>query len=335
MIIDADILAELCNFYQYRLTNEAYVFFAIRGSLPEAVLKGDFGAATALKVYQQIRGTRVNYETARCTVGLWDIKNSKLALFPGSTVPSKKYLFTHASSVATFNILCPGKYELRRGVHPRNEHSFQSHDAFLMDGYGMVEIPPLERLKHTVRLNLGRSTYRVVLPGDNLHAARTEPRKVNLDLDCSVMLKMNYSSSGCITVLGQPKEYVLSKLPHTSWNCWQTFVDLVNGVGSTKINFTFLLFTFSDFLHINQTSSGSLIRYGSQGPEVEQIQRKLKSIIRLKTGLPYYTGQINSLFSGQTALSYIEFQEEYLNGKIAPEIQTRKFLSSTKHFHAS
>ncbi|MDO1446480.1 hypothetical protein Q0590_09485 [Rhodocytophaga aerolata] len=335
MIIDADILAELCNFYQYSLTEQDYLFFAVRGSLPEAVLHGDFVEATKLKAYQTIRRTRVNYKTARCTIGLWDVKNSKLALFPGSTVPSKKYLFTHASSIATFNILCPGRYELRRGVHPRNEHGFQRHEAFLMDGYGLVEIPPVERLTHTVRFDWSQSVYTVVLAGDNLHAARTEPRQDQPDLAGSIMLKMNYSSSGCMTILGQPKEYVRSNRTYTAWNGWQTFVDLVNEVGADKKNFTFLLFTFSDFENKNQTSSGSLIRYGSQGPEVVQIQQKLTSIIRLSTGLPYYTGPINSLFSGHTAMSYVVFQEDYSNGKIAPEIQTCKFLSSTKHFHAS
>lgn len=333
MIIEGDILFKLCERYQYPLASEHHILFAIRGSLPQAVLHGHFDVATDFKQSHLLKPVRVNYETARCTIGLWDTRINKIALFPGSTLPSKTYLFTHPSSLNTYNILCPGNYELSRGIHPRHENSFQRHDALLMDTYALVEIPQIRKSKKRLSFNWKEVKYKVLLAGDNLHAARTEPEESDSNLYGTASLQLKYSSSGCITILGQPQQYVKQKTGNTAWNCWQKFMEMVTKSENVKY-FNFILFTYSDFLNKYQKPASTSIRYGSQGSEVEQIQTVLKSIINLKTGLPYYTGEVDCRFSGQTAIAYFKFQEDFTNGKVAREIHFQDFFSKTKHFNS-
>ncbi len=334
MIIEGSSLLRLCGQYQYAIQNEQYILFAIRGSLPQAAIEGNFQYVTEFKNAHVIQPARVNYQTARCTIGVWDTQANKIALFPGSTLPSVTYLFSHPSSLETFNILCPGNYQLTRGIHPRNKDGFQRHEAFLMDGYALVKIPQVRKSKKKLRFNCNQVHYKVLPAGDNLHAARTDPSESDLDsgATCLASLQLPYSSSGCITIIGQPQPYIKHKPGNGVWNCWQTFMELVNKADPNKINFNFILFTFSDFLYKRPKSAGKCIRYGSQGPAVAQIQRTLQSVINLKTGLPYYTGEIDCQFSGQTAISYLKFQEDFTNGKIESEIHFQQFLSQTKHF---
>jgi hypothetical protein len=332
MKLEGGILYKHCGQYQYLLEENQPVLFAIRGCLPEAAFHGNFKFLTEFKPVHLVRPARLNYETARCTIGLWDTCTHQIALFPGSTVPSKSYLFTHASSLETYNILCPGSYELSRGIHPRHPEGFQRHEAFLMDHYALVEIPPVKKLKNTVRFDWPHAQNKVLRAGDNLHAARTEPEDADSPFNWAATLQAKYSSSGCITILGQPAQYVRHPPANAAWNCWHALMDLVNKTYPGKINFTFILLTFSDLRHISPKPADRSIRYGAQGPEVAQMQRILNAIIDLSTGLPYYTGDINGQFLHHTALSYLRFQEDFSKGKTACEIQMPRFLSQTKHF---
>jgi len=331
MIIKSDTIAKLCNFYQYRLKAKELVIFAIRGCLPVATLSGNFNCITSFHSSHQLIGVKPNYQTARCTIGLWDQQRQKVAVFPGSTLPSKKYLFSNITSVETFNILCPGKYELRKGVHPRNG-GFQQHDALLMDGYAIVKIPKVERLLTTIKFS-GKHKYSVLLPGDNLHAARTEPTMMS-DTACTEMLMFNYSSSGCITIAGQPAAYVKNGQPYAEWNYWQHFISVLQKESGNQTHYDFVLFDHSDF-KLPQTNRHLSVRYGSESKQVENIQFLLNSIINSTTGLAYYSHEITNKLGRLAAEAYLNFDRDFNKREGSPEIKLQQFFKQTKHFYSS
>lgn len=334
MVISGDILSGLCKSCQFRPPEKGpYIIFAIRGCLPEAVLRNDFTEVMQFRESYLLREVKVDYQTARCTVGLWDTALNKIALFAGSTLPSRSYLFAHKSSLATFNVLCSGLYELRRGLHPRSGSGVQKHEALLMDGSGMVKIPVVKRLKRTVQFETRNCTYKVLLPGDNLHAARTAPSFIsNATSGCSEVLKMKYSSSGCITIAGQPEGCVKDLETKASWNCWQTFMHALNDVKG-QTDFNFILFSCSDVRSLNRRAARSLMRYGSESGQVSQLQHVLRSVTEMRTGLPYYQGNITGVFADQTAAAFLQFQKDFTNRNIKPEIRIKEFLRRTKHFN--
>ena len=133
MKIDSSTLSALCDEFCYVTGEDKIIIFGVRGSLPLDAQKGDFDATSGFRDGYETGYMKLNYRTSRCTIGLWDKENQKIALFPGSTVPSKQYLLRNKAALKTFNILSPGKYELKKGIHPREKNAFQRHEALLMD----------------------------------------------------------------------------------------------------------------------------------------------------------------------------------------------------------
>lgn len=330
MIINSNLLSSLCNYYQYSFTEKGLVIFAIRGSLPKAALRGNFTAISGFKEGYEINSAPINYRSCRCTIGLWNTQLNTISIFPGSTLPSLIYLAANTASLQTFNILCPGNYVLRKGIHPRNEN-YQKHNALLMDGYGLVKIPVVKKLKNAFAFDMLTTTYKVTLPGDNLHAARTEPIAIDAKDYCLQMLELNYSSSGCITIAGQPKEYVQTTLADTTWNCWETFMQLLNE-NTNQTHFNFVLFDYSD-LNSSISTKPEIIRYGSTGNAVEKLQQLLGSITELRTGTPYYNESMTGYFTDKTAAAYLQFTRDFTNKITTPDIHFPSFFSHTYHFN--
>ncbi|MGC3946432.1 MAG: hypothetical protein QM762_18240 [Chryseolinea sp.] len=322
MKISGTVLKQLCDTFHFPIENDPAVLFAFRGCLPSDVHQSVTKDSILFRNSDEVNRTRVNYNNPRCTIGIWDRVADKIALFPGSTLPSKDYVRRHPSSVSSLNVLCPGCYHLRKGIHPRNERGFQPHSALLMDGFGIVGIPHVnEKTGFSSRI----ATYDVVRPGDNLHAGRMEPL---LNVYSSV-LNLKYSSSGCITVVGQPAEYLQYNHRHTAWNSWTTFIE--SEILTNQKNFHFLLFNFDD-LNATTVSKSNLIRYGSKRHEVSEIQYLLGGIVNANTGKLYYSGDLHCSFSDITAVSYFTFFKDYFSSIPGWEIQPQSFFTKTKHF---
>ena len=215
MKISGTILSNICRNFFYEIGEDRLVLFGIRGGLPNAVLRGNPEVCAEPNKEHGIKSSRLNYSTSRCTVGIWNRQTDQVSLFPGSTVPSVKYLFDNRQALQHFNMLLPGKYELSRGLHPREKDGFQRHDAFLMNEFGHVSIPSVRITKRRLYFNFDIKEEKILLPGDNLHAGRIEPQGdfKNSEEKCLAALHMPFSGSGCITVAGQPTEY-LSRPPN-------------------------------------------------------------------------------------------------------------------------
>ncbi|MDD4108963.1 MAG: hypothetical protein PHH93_09605, partial [Prolixibacteraceae bacterium] len=169
--------------------------------------------------------------------------------------------------------------------------------------------------------------YHIIFPGDNLHASRTEP---HLSIDNTPVINSNFSSSGCLTVTGQPEEYVRSSYSFF-WNSWEQFMKLLVS-SSSKQKYTLLLFNFSDLTGIGKNGQHTILRFGSQGSQVTELQSILSEIYSTKTDSPYYTGSHDGLLEADTARAWLRFMNDYSPGSIKGETDINEFRSKTSHF---
>ncbi len=335
MKIDSSTLSALCDEFCYVTGEDKIIIFGVRGSLPLDAQKGDFDATSGFREGYETGYMKLNYTTSRCTVGLWDKENDKIALFPGSTVPSKQYLLRNKAALKTFNILSPGKYELKKGIHPREKDAYQRHEALLMDDYGLISIPEVSIAGGRLKFGLKQAQNKVMLAGDNLHASRTEPRGIFQDENqkCLAALNMHFSSSGCITIVGQPKEYVSSQQSDGPWNSWMRFQELLKKANVSKADkFSFLLFNYADFRRGRKNRDPLPIRYGASGNDVRKIQRILTTVSNIKKSSAYYSGPENGLFTEETVVSLLAFQEDFFTGKGNRPSDLSGFFRNTRHF---
>ena len=326
MNIGGSVLNQLCKAFHYPVEQERVILFAVRGSLPEDTPGNCSARALPFRTSHTLKQVRINYQTPRCTIGIWDKHADKIALFPGSTLPSRDYVRRYPSSLSTLNVLCPGCYQFRKGIHPRNEKGYQRHEALLMDEWAIVAIPRVTPLKSSVTFSSRVTQYVVMRAGDNLHAGRMEPTgNANPSL-----LSMKYSSSGCITIAGQPSQYLRHVHDNTDWNPWVSFIE--SDILTTHNNYPFILFKYDDLC----TSAGATrsIRYGSKHDEVSDIQQLLSTTLNANTGCFYYSGDPDCSFSGDTAVSYFSFHNDYFSSTPNWEIRPQIFFQRTQHFRS-
>jgi len=275
--IDDSCIRIACAAYSYTISDSAMVIIAIRGCFPELCSDGYAEIAVSPGNYKIVIPKPVDYKMASCTIGVWLTETKEIALFPGSTVPSQHYLHAFPESVRHFNILCPGKYTFEKGIHPRRIAGYEKHEALLMVDQGWVVIPKVIREANESSFDFSRCTFDVMYARDNLHASRTEPFDI---FNC------HYSSSGCLSIIGQPKEYVRNSAFSFFRNYWEQFMHLVNSHSSTNDRIPLLLFNYADFDCHEKNPDGLILRYGSEGVHV-MIPVKVYHLFRSKVYHPF------------------------------------------------
>lgn len=324
-------LRKLCRLYQYDISNESIIIFAFRGSYPLQCTGSGPDQAGNPEAVKTIFKKSVDYREPACSIGIWNTGTGEIAIFPGSTVPSLTYLHRNPDSTTHFNILCPGKYELKKGIHPRNVTGYQSHEALVMPGKGWVIRPELIKKPKKSAFNFNRVSYAVIFPGDNLHASHSEPLLQEKDKICPTpVMNKNFSSSGCLTIVGQPNEYVKHNYPFF-WNYWEQFMLLIRYYSSAE-HYVLLLFSFSDLINIDQSDSNVILRYGSKGLYVADLQERLSKISDSISNLRYYKGKINGLMKADTVIAWLKFMKDYSPDNIKGEVNYNEFMALTKHF---
>ena len=324
--IDESSVQKLIEKYSFSVPDSAMVIVAIRGCLPELCLRRDAEKSGVPEEYKVIMPKHIDYRTTSCTIGVWFKEIKEIALFPGSTVPSLDYLHAFPESVKHFNILCPGKYEFERGVHPRRSSAQERHHALIMQEQGWVAIPKVIRKADESFFDFSRMRYEIMYARDNIHASRTEPFALTQN-----MFNCPYSSSGCLSIIGQPKQYIRNGEFPFFWNFWEQFMNLINCFSSINDRIPLLLFDYSDFAIQEKKEDGSILRYGSEGGLVAEIQEKLSQISKINNEY-YYTDSIDGKFLASTAHAYLQFMKDYLPDKIAGEANLYVFHSHTRHF---
>lgn len=198
-----------------------------------------------------------------------------------------------------------------------------------MPGEGWVYRPIVIRETNRSRFSKQEGSYFITFPGDNLHASRREPGEVTNYAD---YLRKPFSSSGCITIAGQPPEYVTRTTTGFFWNSWQQFWELLDAGRSSDSPFPLLLFNYRDLHHCTAGKPSGTLRYGSSGDEVREIQQRLANIYSGRLYRAYYSGPLDGKLEAKTARAYLEFLRDYSPRAGGSEISLADFDSKTAHF---
>ena len=117
-------LSKLCEQNSFKIDSNVMVFFGLRGCLP--VDDADHSFRSEHKLEQ----AEINHINPRCTLIQWRPDKGEFAVFPGSTVPSRKYIGPSLDKGgAGANQMMTGYYkDYRKGKHKPGKPT--SHDAF-------------------------------------------------------------------------------------------------------------------------------------------------------------------------------------------------------------
>lgn len=276
--LSARHIKRLCEINSFVVPNSGLVFFGLRGCLP--LMHDEY----AFQEEVQLQGEPVDYLHPRCVLGQWKPADDLLAVFPGSTVPHAKHV--RAAQVAGgtgANELTTGYYaDYRKGVH--NASKPTGHAAFRQ-----TKAHPIRRTADDFDYDTD-DRVEITNPFDNIHAAW-----------CQGVSQADYASAGCQVVVGYPKCERRGKQPAVG--PWKTFQ--ANAYALQQDRFPYLLLTSRDAEQVALQPAVPMpakLRFGSQGPLVEKLQRALKKAA-------FYEGKIDGDFGDRTIRALLAFQQ--------------------------
>ena len=251
-VADLEWLARANAFPADRTGN--IVLFGLRGAMIVSDHTGPGGIT--------LRDLRPDHNTARCVLGLWDSAASSLAVFPGSTVPNaaavRHWRATHDSG----NLLPTGFYGYVVGTHNGKPGCFLLRETVA------------KKRKVVVRRSSDDLTYDLAdladpcTPGDNIHPTFRGTLA-------------SFSSVGCQTVVGSATP---AGAHSGHWAQFRKAAGLPKPDGTA---FSYMLLTgaesrtASDFRRAGRADDVESVRtlrrlrFGSVGPRVEALQRRL------------------------------------------------------------
>ncbi len=254
LTITADLLTRAAKRNCYAVPSTGMVFFGIRGLKPELPIDTNFGQSRAGQF------SSIDFQHMNCTLGQWKVESGDIAIFPGSTVPSMPNIVRARERGGTgTNMLMLGRYEHEKGIHKATKPG--GHRAFRQAMFFPVW-RTIDNLSYDLsdKLDLGSDAGSFVW--DNLHSAYSD----SLD---------GYSSAGCQVVCGLPRSPARNNQPETG--PWRTFID--NAYGISQNRFVYLLFSAEELAFLDKAEIAKdvtqLVRFGSSGPPVKDIQSAL------------------------------------------------------------
>lgn len=334
-----ETLRRLCTIFHIpiREISGGMVFFGIRGALPPGSDNAsfDYSSYGDFKTEHELKAVQLNYFYPRCMLGQWLPQQGKVALFPGSTIPNLALVYRRRKRRNQFNQLVPGCYVYRKGQHPYSDEGFQPHKAFRMQGQVVVRRTDYQVSNDQPFISYGMndSSIMVSSPGDNIHAARNNPKRTLLkdlrgsNYSFSFTMADYYSSYGCQVIVGNPSNYLPSGQTNGTWNAWDRFQHNAYAVHYTsQQEYKYLLFTGLHAYQVSQQnesgSTPSVLGFGSKSDLVEKVQEKLNKLNRASSGQAYYQGRIDGDFGPGTAKAVLNFQKDFFNGKATNFVST-------------
>jgi hypothetical protein len=108
-----NILRRICEINSFPVPSQGLIFFGLRGCLPANPDDQTFRTEHVLDV------AAFDHVHPRCTLGQWMPEGGTLAVFPGSTVPHRKYVKSSLEKDGKgTNQMMTGFYSnYRKGVH--------------------------------------------------------------------------------------------------------------------------------------------------------------------------------------------------------------------------
>jgi len=276
-VLTEEHLLRLWRINQFDVPKDRCVFFGLRGSLP--VNDEDFSFARS----HTVQVAAVDHLHPRCTLGQWQ-PGKGFALFPGSTVPHRKYVAeSQPLGGRGTNQLLAGCYaDYRKGMHKAGTET--GHDAFRQDNK-----LPIQRTADDLDFDAD-DRVDFEQPFDNLHAAWSQG--VNHD---------SFASAGCQVIVGFPQCKRLGDRPGTG--AWQAFKDSAYALAQTS--FTYVLLTGLDAERVVHATGPDVprLRYGSSGPLVTVVQQALRA-------RGFYEGNLDEDFGIRTLRAVLAFQTQ-------------------------
>jgi hypothetical protein len=224
-------LRRLCTLNYFPISSDPIVLFGLRGCLPVSEDSIEFRSEHALVVADP------DYLHPRCVLGQWKPTLGTFALFPGSTVPHRRYLNTALFlGAAEANQLIPGRYvDYRREIYRPGDP--RAHEAFQQER-------PLRR------------------SADSLHAAWC------MGVDAA------YRSAGCQVVIGFPRARCRGDQPDEG--PWKAFKESAYDSSQTAFTYFLLTGRYVQSLVLAGTAKVSArLRYGSAGSLVSEVGQAL------------------------------------------------------------
>ena len=248
------VLRRMLAVNQFELpTDIDVVFFGIRGAVPE---KNVYDSKFQFTAEANIITTQVNFTNFRCTIGQWWVKENKIGLFLGSTVPGKGNIDKSLSTAMRVNMMLTGYYnDYKKGVHsPANKSSW--HDAFKQRGDR-----PVRRTHEDITFDMD-DPIDYGNQGDNIHSAFTEDQT-----------KAPSASQGCQIIVGLPKRInVVGSKETSAWGIFRS-----KAYTAKQETFPYLLLEGKDFVNYGTTvtPTSARLRFGSTGKAMIDLQAAL------------------------------------------------------------
>jgi len=270
-------LSKLCEQNSFEIDRSVMVFFGLRGCLPVDDTNHTF------RTEHQLQSVNINHVNPRCTLIQWKPDKGEFAVFPGSTVPNRKYVGTALNSGgAGANQMLTGYYkDFRKGKHKPGGPT--SHDAF-RETSGR----PIRRTADDYDYD-NDDRVEFANPNDNMHAAW-----------CQSVDSESFASAGCQVIVGYPKCEKRGANP--AIGPWKDFKE--NAYSIDQNSFPYVLLNGRDAFKMAAMGSGKItarLRFGSSGKLVEELQKLLGDN-------NFYEGEIDGDFGRRTIKAFLEYQ---------------------------
>ncbi len=266
------------NYFPFNENN--LLVFGIRGALPE-----NLNTCSEFRSQHKLQDSQINFLNPRCTLGIFDVLENKMALFPGSTVPFLEYMKKQKArpSVKISNSIMSGYYSYySKGTH--NPSPQTAHAALRL----MTNVFLRRSINDLVFDN--SDTIDVSNPNDNIHAAYCDS------------VNGNYSSAGCQVIVGQPK--CLRRGQNSSdTSYWKKFHDIIYSKPQNNFDYMLLRYVDAEAASIKpENNLNARLRFGSNGFKVKELQERLRD-----KGL--YNSTSDGKFLRDTLLAVYQFQK--------------------------
>jgi hypothetical protein len=196
----------------------------------------------------------------RCTLGHWQ-PGKGFAVFPGSTIPFGETVRAQLAAQGNgVNQLSPGRY-------PRFEAGFHKRSQGRAGHWALLQGCPLavQRTADDVDYDLADRWQIDTKMGNNIHCAFGMGPPSNL-------ANSVYSSAGCQVIAGR----VTKGVPGTAKGPWAKFIIPFQPGGQTAAEYVLFPDTEVERMIKDQFRGERIVlRMGSQGDAVKQLQRKL------------------------------------------------------------
>jgi hypothetical protein len=275
--LSTDHLSELCRLNLFTYETDQMSFFGMRGLTPVDPDGFEFRREHPMVL------SDIDYLHPRCSVLQWWPQRQEFAVFPGSTVPHRKYVksaMEHSGQGA--NQLMTGCYrDYRKGMHRAGKST--GHDAFRQ-----TNAHPIRRTGDDFDFD-NDDRVEFVNPFDNIHAGWS----MGVDHD-------SYASAGCQVIVGYPRCDKRGVKPDAG--AWKTFKQNAYEIGQQA--FGYVLLEGRSALRIASRGSANMVRlrYGSAGVLVQTVQQALAAG-------GFYEGNTDADFGPRMLRAVLEFQE--------------------------